>query len=436
MHPSRLRDLTLLCWVSATFPATSVLAAAVDTLSLFSRNALTCPTDSSLLQCGQGLPSNFCCPSTSKCIPLNNTGTQAALCCPSGSDCSFIQPISCDLTLQDPTKYPNSSLHVGDPSVALKKCSTQCCPLGYECQSNVCAMLNSTKATQSTTAATSATATAKSTSSPPAVATESSSPVSVEPVRSSSSKISAGAVMAGLFPGIIIGLLIAAGIYFFLKKRKQRNQDSKDRESHLFGGPAPRTKISDPIYQPGMSDRTDFMHARSASGSSIPQNQIPNSQQANAGFGGYYQPQQRADRPVTGSTGTLVSPTQQDRNKTAALGAPFETPTRPAKSVQGGKVRALFSKVPSQRSRKSRQALGQSTGSLETIDVLMSQQPGLGLPPPMLQPFQYRPDGGKTRPSTPQTTYSDVYRAAGISPPKSEFGGPATARPSIDDRRF
>jgi septal ring-binding cell division protein DamX len=438
MYPSRLRDLTLLCWVSATFPVASVSAAAVDILSLFPRDTLTCPGSSNLLQCGQGLPSNFCCPPSSTCLSLNNTGTQAALCCPSGSDCSFIQPVSCDTTLQNPSIFPNSSLHIGDPTASLKLCGTQCCPLGYECQSNVCAMLNSTKAAPTTTASNSKTATATSTASSTSTATGTSSPASVEPVRTASNKFSAGAVLAGLFPGILIGLLIAAAVYFFLKKRRQRKQNDSDRESHLFGGPAPRQKISEPIYQPGMSDRTDFMHARTASGNSIPQSQIPSSQQANVGFGGYYRPQQQSDRPITGSTGTLVSPTQQEHNQnTSKLGAPFETPTRPAKPVQGGRVRALFSKSPSQRSKQSRQTLGQSTGSLETIDVLMREQPGLGLPPPTLPPFQYTPDNGsKERPETPQTTYADVYRAAGLSPPKSEFGGGTNARPSIDSRRF
>jgi len=213
---------------------------------------------------------------------------------------------------------------------------------------------------------------------------------------------------------------------FLLRRRSKRKVDKEDRDSHIFGGPAPRAKISDPIYKPGMSDRSEFMHARTASGNSISPEHMLSSQQADLGFGRYYQPNQR---PITGSTGTLVSPAQQELNK-KSLGPPFETPTRPAHKP--ARVRALFSKSPSTRSKnsiKSRRTLGQSSGSLETIDILMRTQPGVGFPPPNLQPFKYK-EG--ERPKTP--TFDDVYRAAGVSPPKSEYD--TRARPSVDTTRF
>jgi len=217
--------------------------------------------------------------------------------------------------------------------------------------------------------------------------------------------------------------LLMFGILFFLKRRRENRADDKDRDSGLFGGPAPNPKISEPIYQPGMSDRSDFVHARSASGNSIP----PENLQTTA-YSGFYQPNQY--RPLTGSTRTLVSPNQQDRNVNK-LAPAFETPTRSTKPPQNGRVRALFAKTPSLRSAnsvsKSRNTLGKSVASLETIDVLMPPgPPGFGMPPAGVPGYQ----NDRVRPRTPETSYSDVYRAAGISPPKSEYT--TQPRPSVE----
>jgi hypothetical protein len=434
MRISRLRALALL---SATFPVTSVTAAALatsDSFNLFTRDASVCGGNENLTQCGQNLPSTFCCPVKTTCLSLNNTGTAAALCCPPDSDCSFIQPVSCDISLQDPVKYPTSYLKVGDLTKTLGKCGSnnKCCPLGFDCSNGLCKISDKTKEAPTSTASSSSTPTSTSSSTP--TSTNRSSPINVEPTRIPN-KFPAGAVLAGFFPGILLGLLIALGIFFFLKRRdaQWKAGANSNRTSKLFGGPPPRPKISDPIYQTGMSERTDFMHARSASGNSIPPEKLPSAQQAGVGFGGYYQSN---NRPVTGSTGTLVSPEQQARNN-HSLGAPFETPTRPSKPIQGKRVRALFSKSPSLRSKgstRSQNTVGQNRGSLETIDILMRTQPGFGLPPPTLQPLRYDGNRQEGEPQTPPIAFADVYRAAGVSPPKSEFN--TTARPSTDTTRF
>jgi len=72
-------------------------------------------------------------------------------------------------------------------------------------------------------------------------------------------------VLAGLFPGIVIGVLLVLGILFLLKKKRDRRAGYESKDSSVFGGATPTVaKISEPIYQPGMSDRSDFAHARSA----------------------------------------------------------------------------------------------------------------------------------------------------------------------------
>ncbi|KAK3044277.1 hypothetical protein LTS18_001718, partial [Coniosporium uncinatum] len=59
--------------------------------------------------------------------------------------------------------------------------------------------------------------------------------------------------MAGLFPGILLGVLLALLILFLLKRRRQKRK--KDRDS-IFGHVG--ATISDPIYHPQYSNRTDF----------------------------------------------------------------------------------------------------------------------------------------------------------------------------------
>ncbi|KAF2435168.1 hypothetical protein EJ08DRAFT_391967 [Tothia fuscella] len=438
MRSTRLRAVALL---SAVYTAASVSAAALasaDTHHLFARDTQVCGGNANYTQCGQNLPSTFCCPGSTTCLRLNNTDTATALCCPPNSDCSFIQPISCDMSLQDPVKNPTSYLKTEDLSRIMAQCGTdgKCCPLGYECDNSLCRMQDSTKKapfpSSSSSATPSATSTTTSTSDPTTTPTKTSSPANMSPT-AVPNKFPAGAVFAGFFPGIILGLLIALGIFFFLKRRKQKAKEGYgyERESKLFGGPPPRPKISDPIYQNGMSDRTDFMHARSASSNSIPPEMLPNSQQGNTGFGGgYYHNQQpssnntKNNRPYTDSTtATFVSPSTQQKS----LDAPFETPTRPQRHPTK-RVRALFSKSPSLRSKpslkaKDRNTLGKSRGSLETIDILMREQAPLTPAPPamgMLQPLRYDSGGPGTPPV--KVAYEDAYRAAGVSPPKSAGG--------------
>lgn len=58
--------------------------------------------------------------------------------------------------------------------------------------------------------------------------------------------------------------------------------------------------------------------------------------------------------------------------------------------------------------------LSRSGASQETIDVLMRPAP-----PEFGMPLR-REEDYEVSPATPMTTYSDVYRAAGVSPTKAE----------------
>lgn len=113
----------------------------------------TCPSD--YQQCGNGLPSDFCCRSGDTCISLANNTT--ALCCPDGSGtCSSIQPITCSLDGQNATAYPTTSVHTVNLDGQLPTCGTDssgtktCCPFGYSCNTKSQCVLTETETPIST----------------------------------------------------------------------------------------------------------------------------------------------------------------------------------------------------------------------------------------------------------------------------------------------
>ncbi|KAL6788285.1 hypothetical protein J3E68DRAFT_134052 [Trichoderma sp. SZMC 28012] len=124
--------------------------------------------------CPSGLPNNFCCATGTSCLPL--AGNTTALCCPNGSTCEKIQPITCDVSQQDPTKNQNSPIKTSIFDVALEKCGTNtCCPFGYSCSSdNTQCVKNSDQSTSPEKASSSSSpsqTTASQTSTSPASAT-------------------------------------------------------------------------------------------------------------------------------------------------------------------------------------------------------------------------------------------------------------------------
>lgn len=112
----------------------------------------SCP--SNFDQCGDGLPSEFCCRSTDTCIPLADK--TAVLCCPDGGTCSSIRPITCSVAVQNATAYPTSSVHSIDLDGTLPVCgrdssgSDTCCPFGYSCNEESICVLTQTETPVST----------------------------------------------------------------------------------------------------------------------------------------------------------------------------------------------------------------------------------------------------------------------------------------------
>ncbi|KAI9851139.1 MAG: hypothetical protein M1838_004348 [Thelocarpon superellum] len=194
---------------------------------------------------GANVPSNFCCPSNTQCIPLN--GHKSIICCPAGSNCQFIAPIPCDISQQNATAHPQNPIKSTNLTATLESCGSSCCPQGYGCQDGQCAMQSLPSSVPTSSAPSSAPTIATPTSSP-------SHPSSTSlPSQSAASSAAAGAAVAaaascptfpgkavavGFFPGMLLGgLLSAAGILLLNRKKT----------------------ISAPILQPQNVCRSDFL---------------------------------------------------------------------------------------------------------------------------------------------------------------------------------
>ncbi|ESZ92170.1 hypothetical protein SBOR_7427 [Sclerotinia borealis F-4128] len=245
--------LTAACLFGATFAQAS---------NIFER--ATCP-ESSYVQCtNTGLPSDFCCPSTSTCISLAQNTT--LLCCPSGSDCSTIQPITCDVTQQNITAHPENTLKTTALKETLEKCGSNCCPFGYTCvngncnmnadqaesvpgqqQSSAVSSVTSSIATSSSTKATSTANTPSSTITPLSTSATSSTSTPITIIPKTSEKFPIDAILVGFFPGLALGVLLALLGVCCIGRRKASHRKS----GSSFGN------ISDPV--PTSDVRTDFL---------------------------------------------------------------------------------------------------------------------------------------------------------------------------------
>lgn len=124
--------------ISIFYLITSAVAT-VQAAHLFPRQAPVCGGNKNLQQCGNGFPSDFCCPKDTACMPLSSPGAQSVICCPAGSDCAFIQTITCDITQLNATLHPENQMHISTTTgVELPKCGDRCCPMGYSCRSGMC----------------------------------------------------------------------------------------------------------------------------------------------------------------------------------------------------------------------------------------------------------------------------------------------------------
>ncbi|KAH7072722.1 hypothetical protein BKA63DRAFT_534435 [Paraphoma chrysanthemicola] len=320
---------------------------------IFARQAPVCGGKSNLQQCGNGLPSDFCCPTGTSCISLNSASVQSVICCPTGQDCAVIQAITCDISQLNATLHPDNQLHLSDTdSVTLPTCGDKCCPLGYSCKSNMC-FKDSTASASPTSASPTPSATR------PASASQTSS-CAAAPVQTKSG-FDGRSFAAGFFPGIVIGALGTIGLLWVIKKR--RESQSKERYSGDFGHVA--RQISDPIYDPQHAARTDFIRRGSQSAQPSP----------NSATGMVNQPQ-----PVHGLTPRIKS--MWDRTPKLNFGFTSGLPSNPAPpppAIRAGNSNDPYTtprhtprrKHKSHRSTRSHRPEPARTGSTETIDVLM-----------------------------------------------------------------
>ncbi|KAK7511079.1 uncharacterized protein IWZ02DRAFT_436901 [Phyllosticta citriasiana] len=295
MAPSpSLQKLSLVCLASATVPAANALTVAIGAAYQVGllRRAETCGGDSSLSQCGSKFPDSFCCPAKTHCLGFQDDegsrGTSTTvICCPEGQDCNLIRPITCDISQQNASLHPSNAVHTTNLTATLTECGSKCCPFGYECNDNqLCAIADTSSSSSGQTSSASASATATATlsvsspsgttsriSSAAASATASATAsASAAPAPSSSGKeekhSKTGAIAGGVVGGVAaLVLLVLLAIWC----AKRRGTPKKPRYSGDFG-PVSRT-VSDPIYHPQMSSRTEFLRrdAGSSGNASIDQ---------------------------------------------------------------------------------------------------------------------------------------------------------------------
>ncbi|CRG90060.1 GPI transamidase component PIG-S [Talaromyces islandicus] len=390
---------------------------AIHLSDLFSR-ADSCATGYN--SCGSPYPSDFCCPSSTKCLGLDSGSS--VLCCPTGSDCTYIQPITCDIQAQNATADASANVKTTRLSDQLETCGDACCPFGYSCAKNsTCVLDKSTSSEASTTVSGTGATTAPTTlatTSPTATATVSLSVPTSTTVAAVSSALSsttteaqvsatcqefpAKAVIAGFFPGLISGALGAAIIS--LCRRKSKSKEMADRKAQNIS-PRPPIEISDPIPADENSFyRTDFLLQR---------------------FSGRYPSNQRS-KSVLQRTGTRVKSffgaTESPQWNSASPPPPMPThiPVTP----------------PQQTSRP-----GAREPSMESIKVYS--------PPNMINTSPaLRPGAARTvQQERPQTTFSEVmekvgfqnsqgdpyYRVTETPAPGEKGGASASEQPAVSN---
>ncbi|KAK5124066.1 hypothetical protein LTR85_002263 [Meristemomyces frigidus] len=387
--------------------------------------------DTTTVSCGDSFPADFTCPASTTCLPLNTTSSiQAVLCCPAGQDCSVIQPVSCAESVQNATAYPDSELHA-DPTTALDACGSQCCPMGYSCQSDQCyaqsasavsssssAAASSTTATPSTMASSTSTASTSSQSSP--APTADNSTLAYGTTSSSSAKFSGASFAAGFVPGIFLGAFLTACLLLILFRKKRSTSDSymgekqhSPRDTLTDLGTLSRRptmhgrSISEPTADPSAGHRTDFLRGTPS--------RIPDGTTANHGY-----------------TVEAIGPVRPARTPKAVRAlfsrSPFmnQTPSTPQSTqpplpahLKRGTLSFTISPVRALKKQKSMHSLRRQmtdasrgsnrrmrpdasrSGSTETIQVLM----------PSNEP--YTPDQRPFRPiaeDAPATVDSSIYQ--------------------------
>ena len=265
--------LAALCLLSTTIPSITALSTteeAAQAVGLLPR-ASTCSL-AGFSPCNQnGLPDNFCCPTTSTCVPFNNK--KSAICCPTGQTCSVITAISCDISQQNATLHPESQLFSTELIGTLESCNGKCCPKGYNCQNGQCSVVTSSTTVSSSSTSSSSASSAKATSSSSsgsttlptstsATATSTASSAAVTNPQVHCPQFTPAGTLVGYFTGLASGILLTVGFLCCFGHRRH-HRDSSPLPSPSLSNI--RASISDPIYKPeGMGAvRADFLRKNS-----------------------------------------------------------------------------------------------------------------------------------------------------------------------------
>lgn len=227
------------------------------------KRSSSCPV--SYNSCGDKLPTDFCCPSSSTCISLDDA--TSAICCPVGANCDYISPITCDAQEQNVAVHPRSSIKTTRLNDTLPTCGDACCPFGYSCAAkNTCVLNKRTATTEAITTSSTTTDTPAATFTPVSSPSASSSKDTASSLTTTVScpSFPSKAVLAGFFPGALFGAIAALLISICLRRRAQKKEqqlhDPKTGKAWSQRSSSGAViGISSPIASEDYSTRTDFL---------------------------------------------------------------------------------------------------------------------------------------------------------------------------------
>jgi len=254
---------------AALLAAVHTAASAVPINELFMRQSTCAPKFN---QCkNANFPNYFCCPPGQRCLSL--AGNTTLLCCPDGSDCSKIQPVPCDISLQDGEKNPDAVVKTTALGGTLGRCDGQCCPFGYTCRGTDCVMDSNQNAVpiQTNTAKPGPTSTGSARTSATSGAGPSTTADATNPTNnpsttsgspSEASTASSGPPVAAIAGGVTAAVVVLIGVavlaFILLRKKKKKESEAGSppklsRSTSSFGN-----LISGPIMAENAAIRSDF----------------------------------------------------------------------------------------------------------------------------------------------------------------------------------
>jgi hypothetical protein len=253
---------------------TLMLSAALPTINAFPSGTNIFARDDTCAAAGLSScpnhPDNFCCRPTETCISL--AGGTTVICCPEGNKCDKVQPITCDVSMQDPRKGLDLPVKTTALDGTLPRCGSNCCPFGYRCKDGECFMDDDQslaptdpKTSQapglttppSTTAQ--ATATASAGTDPSKKATEGEDPPKPFPTAQ---------VVAGVISGVavLIGLVLAI-MFYRNRKNKAAAAAAAGLKGQAISGPTlEMTSLGGDFLKNGDLERPDSSSTQTTAG--------------------------------------------------------------------------------------------------------------------------------------------------------------------------